>query len=178
MFRCVLSVAFLAAITLACSHQMSTQPSPMSTPAKTLASSGSATTQSSPNGVSGSMTAFYDGEMFMINFKEQPSNAESTLIARNGSTNTIYMSDRCAPGGQDFMAVLDAIQGDGFNPLWQEVQVNFTNPANCTQYTSDNAILAAKSAGIVTLQPTGELYRCSVIGPKWDLRGPSDDRRT
>jgi hypothetical protein len=49
------------------------------------------------------------------------------------------------------------------NPLWQEVQVVFANPANCQQFTSDNQVLAAASSGLVTLKPTGELYRCSVI---------------
>src|SRR2546425_13056832 len=78
------------------------------------------------NGRAGVMPAYYDGQLFTINFKEEPSAAEAALLAHNGSINTIYMSDPGLPGGQPFVSVLDAIQGDGFNPLWQEVQITFT----------------------------------------------------
>jgi hypothetical protein len=33
------------------------------------------------------------------------------------------------------------------------------------QFTSDDQILAAAAAGQITLTPTSEIYRCSVIGP-------------
>ena len=115
----------------------------------------------STNGVAGSMPAYYDGELFTINFKELPPGGESAVLAQNGSINTIYMSDE----DPTFVSVLDAIQGDGFNPLWQEVQIHFGhNPQH--QFTSDNDILAAAAAGTITLEPTTEVYRCSVIGPK------------
>jgi hypothetical protein len=64
-----------------------------------------------------------------------------------------------------FVSVLDAIQGDGFNPLWQEVQIVFPDCASVKQFNSDNDILAAATAGTITLVPTTELYRCSVVGP-------------
>src|SRR5437879_13787048 len=38
------------------------------------------------------------------------------------------MCDACEgalPGGQSFVSVIDAIQGDGFNPLWLEAQITF-----------------------------------------------------
>jgi hypothetical protein len=126
----------------------------------------SAASQSNPNGVGGSMPAYYDGEKFLINFKELPPGGESSVLVHNGSINTIYMSDGCMPGGQMFVSVLDAIQGDGFNPLWNEVQVVFNRSAPCQQYTSDNAILAAAAAHQITLRPTDEVYRCAVIGKK------------
>jgi hypothetical protein len=34
------------------------------------------------------------------------------------------------------------------------------------QFTSDDQIDAAAAAGTITLVPTDEVYRCSVIGPK------------
>jgi hypothetical protein len=122
----------------------------------------------SMNGSAGQMPAFYDGQLFTINFKQQPSTAEQSLLAHNGSINTIYMCDTCAGqiAGGDFMSVLDAIQGDGFNPLWNEVQVSFTAGHAPVQLTSDNEILADAAAGIVTLTPTTEVYRCSVVGTK------------
>ena len=59
----------------------------------------------------------------------------------------------------------DAIQGDGFNPLCLEVQIAFDTIAP-QQFTSDEDILEAADAGEITLTPTTEVYRCSVIGPK------------
>jgi len=63
-----------------------------------------------------------------------------------------------------FTSVLDAIQGDGFNPLWNEVQIVFKGAPQ--QFTSDNEILAAAAAKTITLVPTTEVYRCAVLGPK------------
>src|SRR5207248_6102391 len=120
------------------------------------------------NGSGGDMPAFYDGQLFTINFKEQPSSAEQSLLAHNGSINTIYMCDSCSGkiAGGEFTSVLDAIQGDGFNPLWQEVQISFTAGHTPVQLTSDTQVLADAAAGIITLTPTTEIYRCSVVGSK------------
>jgi hypothetical protein len=120
---------------------------------------------SSPNGSAGEMPAFYDGQLFTINFKQQPSGGEASLLAHNRSINTIYMSDQAEAAGVMFTSVLDAIQGDGFNPLWQEVQIVFkTIPPQ--QFFSDTQILAAAAAGQIALVPTTEVYRCSVVGTK------------
>src|SRR5262245_59734155 len=150
--------------------------SPSSVPASSITGTSSAsvagstnataTPLGSTNGVAGSMPAYYDAELFTINFKELPPGGESANLAHNRSINTIYRSDGCMPGGQMFVSVLDAIQGDGFNPLWREVQVKFNKTAPCQQYTSDNAILADAAANKITLQTTDELYRCAVIGKK------------
>lgn len=119
------------------------------------------------NGVAGSMPAFYDGQLFTINFKELPSGGEQANLAHNGSINTIYQSDGCMPDGEMFISVIDAIQGDGFNPLWQEVQIIFNNPAfPCQQLTSDDQITTLANEHLIMLEPTSELYRCSVIGSK------------
>jgi len=111
------------------------------------------------------MPAYYDGQLFTINFKQQPSGGEASLLTHNSSINTIYMSDQAEAAGVMFTSVLDAIQGDGFNPLWQEVQIVFkTIPPQ--QFFSDNQILAATAARQITLVPTTEVYRCSVVGTK------------
>jgi hypothetical protein len=120
----------------------------------------------SDNGSAGTMPAYYDGQLFTINFKELPSGAEAATLAHNGSINTIYQCDACEGlihGGM-FVSVLDAIQGDGFNPLWQEVQLTFSAGVTPVQLTSDNDILAAAKDGRITLAPTTEVYRCAVIG--------------
>jgi len=130
-------------------------------------SAGVAKGQNPDNGKAGQMPAFYDGQSFTINFKELAANAEVSQLTHNGSINTIYMSDAGLPGGQPFISVLDAIQGDGFNPLWQEVQIMFNAGFTPRQLTSDTEVLAAASAmpPEITLMPTTEVYRCSVVGP-------------
>ena len=121
----------------------------------------------SMNGRAGVMPAYYDDQLFTINFKELPSGGEASTLAHNKSINFIYQSDDCMPGGEMFVSVIDAIQGDGFNPLWNEVQIVFDNEAfPCQQLTSDEDILALAAAGMITLEPTDEVYRCSVIGRK------------
>ena len=121
----------------------------------------------SMNGRAGTMPSFYDGTLFTINFKELPAGGETATLAQNMSINTIYMCDACEgqlPGGGSFVSVIDAIQGDGFNPLWQEVQISFNAGVTPQQFTSDNDILVAANAQQITLTPTTEVYRCSVIG--------------
>src|SRR5438309_9907628 len=120
----------------------------------------------SDNGAAGDMPALYDGELFTINFKKMPPGGTDANIQHNDSINFIYMSDAGLPGGQPFVSVLDAIQGDGFNPLWVELQVNFTSGHTPRQLFSDDEISQAVAAGEITLTATGELYRCSVVGPK------------
>src|SRR5437899_4724979 len=120
----------------------------------------------SDNGAAGDMPALYDGELFTINFKKMPPGGTEANSQHNGSINTIYMSDPGLPGGQPFISVLDAIQGDGFNPLWEELQITFNPGHTPRQLLSDNDVLAAAAAGEITLTVTGELYRCAGGGPK------------
>src|SRR5438128_5889444 len=90
------------------------------------------------NGSAGDMPAYYDGQLFTINFKELPPGGEGANLQHNGSINFIFMSDGGLPGNQPFISVLDAIQGDGFNPLWQEVQITFNPGQTPFQLTSDD----------------------------------------
>jgi hypothetical protein len=109
------------------------------------------------------MPAYYDGDLFTINFTELPSGGETATEARNGSINIIYQCDSC---GFEFVSVLDAIQGDGFNPLWEEVQITFSSGSTPHQFFSDTEILAAAASGEITLTDTDEVYICAVLGPK------------
>jgi hypothetical protein len=97
---------------------------------------------------------------------ELPAGGETATLAQNKSINTIYMSDPGLPGGLPFVSVLDAIQSDGFNPLWQEVQITFTAGHTPRQLTSDTDVLAAQASGEITLSSTTEVYCCAVVGPK------------
>ena len=115
----------------------------------------------STNGSGGNMPAYYDGQVFTINFKL----LKPDLLS-NPSFNTIYQCDSCANSGLNFVSVLDAIQGDGFNPIWEEVQITFNPGFTPVQLTSDTDVLAAAAAGEITLTDTEEFYRCSVVGTK------------
>jgi hypothetical protein len=42
------------------------------------------------NGSAGQMPAYYDGQLFTINFTELPPGGEATVLAQNKSINTIY----------------------------------------------------------------------------------------
>jgi len=117
----------------------------------------------SPNGVAGRMPAYYDHELFTINFF-QLTRAQATLLAKNHQQNIIYQSDPGLPGGQPFISVIDAVPADGMNPLWAEVQITFTAGHAPRQLFSDDEIAAAVASGEITLAPTNEMYRCSVIG--------------
>ena len=127
---------------------------------------GSSLMAASENGSAADMPAYYDGQLFTINFKELPPGGQGANLQHNGSINFIFMSDAGLPGGQPFVSVLDAIQGDGFNPLWEEIQITFNPGQTPFQLKSDDEIADAADAGIISLTPTGELYRCSVVGNK------------
>jgi hypothetical protein len=111
------------------------------------------------------MPAFYEGERFTVNMFEVPA-AEGSLTDNNASI-TIYASNDL-DDEQDFIPVIDAIQGEGFNPLWQQVLIVFNEGFAPHQFTSEAQVLAAAAGANpeITLVETDEVYRCSVVGPK------------
>ena len=126
-----------------------------------------ATTQAaSSNGSASAIPAYYDGEIFTIQFVEFSPQAEKSLLQHNQSLNFIFQSDPGLPGGAPFISVIDAIPGDGFNPIWEEIQITFTPGHTPRQLFSDNEIAAAVDAGEITLELTGEVYWCPVVGQK------------
>lgn len=169
MKRVFALLAVTSLLTVSCQKDLTapTMPDARTAPSAVL-HQGSTTQSGSMNGISGSMPAYYDSMLFKINFMELPPGGESVNLSQNGSINTIYMSDPGLGGGQPFISVLDAIQGDGFNPLWQEVQITFKPGVPPRQLFSDNEIIAAAGGSNpeITLTTTTELYRCSVVGRK------------
>ena len=128
-----------------------------------------ATTSSARSlGIGSAIPAYYDSTKFKIIFVEFPPNAEATLLAKNPSINFIYQSDPGLPNNQPFISVIDAIPGDGMNPVWEEVQITFNSGFTPRQFFSDDEVLKA-AKGInpeITLTMTGEVYYCPVIGKK------------
>ena len=125
-----------------------------------------ATLERSMNGAAGQMEAFYDDVLFTVNMKEQSDNA-SESIAGNTSHNNIYTTEDLDEE-QEFMPVIDAIQGDGFNPLWEQILIVFNPGFTPHQFTGDEDIDAAAEGPNpeITLVDTHEMYRCSVVGKK------------
>jgi len=120
----------------------------------------------SANGSGSAIPAYYDDNLFTILFVEFSPAAERALLQHNNSLNFIYQSDAGLPGGEPFISVIDAVPGDGFNPIWEEVQITFTAGNTPRQLFSDTEVEAAVDAGEITLTFTGEVYWCPVVGRK------------
>jgi hypothetical protein len=93
--------------------------------------------------------------------------ASAPLLAHNEGVNTIYASNDLDQE-QDFLSVIDAIQGEGFNPLWHQVLIVFNAGVTPHRFTSEDAVLAAAAGADpeITLVSTDEVYRCSIVGSK------------
>lgn len=129
-----------------------------------LTGSAALAAQGSTNGAAGQMPAFYEGELFTVNMFEVPA-VEGSLLENNPSINTIYATNDLDEE-QDLVPVIDAIQGEGFNPLWQQVLIVFNDGSVPHQFTSEADVLAAAAGADpeITLVETDEVYRCSVVG--------------
>ena len=121
----------------------------------------------SVHGAAGQMPAYYDGTLFTVNMMQLPDAAAAAIIARSPSFNEIYATNDLDEE-QDFVPVLDAIQGDGFNPLWRQNLIHFNAGFTPRQLTSDTEVLNAASGSNpeITIETTGEIYRCAVVGTK------------
>jgi ABC-type glycerol-3-phosphate transport system substrate-binding protein len=116
----------------------------------------------SPNGAASQRPVFYEGKQVTVNMFEVPSS--ETLLDHNKSTNTIYASNDL-DDEQDFLSVIDAIQGEGMNPLWHQVLIVFNPGSTPHQFDSEDDVLAAAAGANpeITLVPTDEVYRCSIV---------------
>ncbi len=116
--------------------------------------------QGNPNGAAGQMPAFHDGELFTVNMKEMPDNSEGPLLAHDPSINKIYASNDL-DDPQDFHPVINAIQGEGFNPLWHQILIVFNEGFTPHQFVSEAQVLAAAAGPNpeITLNVTDEVYR-------------------
>jgi len=120
----------------------------------------------SVKGAGGQMPAYYDGRLITINSVEI-SDVAADHVGSNPSHNNIYVTNDL-DDPQDFNPVIDAIQGDGFNPLWEQFKIVFNTGVTPHQFFSDEEVLAAAAGSRpeITLVDTKEVYRCSVVGRK------------
>jgi hypothetical protein len=128
----------------------------------------SSSQRNSSVGIGTAIPAYYDAKLFKIIFVEFSSTAEANLIAHNNSLNFIYQSDNGLPNDQPFISVIDAIPGDGMNPVWREVQIVFNPGFTPRQLFSDDEVSAAASGANpeIALDTTNEVYWCPVVGAK------------
>src|SRR5262245_2119175 len=126
---------------------------------------GAALAQGSPNGASTQRPVFYEGHRVTVNMFEVPKS--DPLLERHKGVNTIYASNDL-DDEQDFFSVIDAIQGEGFNPLWHQVLIVFRAGFTPHQFTSEDQVLAAAAGPHpeIRLVSTDEVYRCSIVGSK------------
>lgn len=101
--------------------------------------------------------AFFDGHLVTISIIPLSPTASAQVLAKNKNVNKIFE----APG---FIPVIDEIQGPGFNPLWQVVDIAFNAGHPAHQFTSAGAILAAQTAGEVSLTFTNIVVTVPVTG--------------
>jgi hypothetical protein len=127
---------------------------------------GVASRTSSVKGAGGEIPAFYDGRQITINSVEI-SDVAADQVGSNPTHNEIFVTNDL-DDPQDFDPVLDAIQGDGFNPLWEQIKIVFNAGVTPRQFHSDDEVEAAAAGQHpdITLVDTGEVYRCSVVGRK------------
>jgi len=120
----------------------------------------------SVKGAAGEMPAYYDGQLFTINSVELADKA-ADRVGSNPSHNEIFVTNDL-DDEQDFIPVLDAIQGDGFNPLWEQILIVFQPGITPHQFFSDDQVLQAAAGPNpeIKLEDTHEVYRCAVVGKK------------
>jgi hypothetical protein len=128
-----------------------------------LTGSSALAAQGNTNGAAGQMPAFYEGRSVTVNMFEVPA-ADGSVLDKNASINTIYASNDLDEE-QDFAPVIDAIQGESFNPLWQQILIVFNDGFAPHQFVSEAQVLAAAAGAHpeITLVETDEVYRCSVV---------------
>ena len=154
-----------------CSHSQPmspkyTAPAALATVNASATAVDGASNAGSVKGAGGQMPAYYDGKLFTINSVEI-SDVAADHVGANPSHNEIYVTNDLDEH-QDFIPVIDAIQGDGFNPLWEQFLIVFNAGVTPHQFFSDDEVHNAASGSNpeITLVDTGEVYRCSVVGAK------------
>ena len=163
--RGLLALASLSILGSACQQENGlTAPGNNSAMSKT---NGAVAAVGSVNGAAGQMPAFYEGELFTVNMKELSETANASIIAKNKNLNEIYATNDL-DDPQDFFPVINAIQGEGFNPLWHQILIVFNPGFTPHQFVSEDEVEAAAAGANpeITLVVTDEVYRCSVVGRK------------
>jgi hypothetical protein len=169
--RAIIALVSLSIVWSACQQDSgldTTAPSTSQSLSKTAGqTNGTLAADVNTNGAAGQMPAYYEGELFTVNMKQLSDAAGASIIGKNQSLNEIYASNDLDEV-QDFTPVINAIQGEGFNPLWHQNLIVFNAGFTPHQFVSEAEIQAAAAGANpeITLVVTNEVYRCSVVGRK------------
>lgn len=117
----------------------------------------SSRTTAGANASAKAVAAFFNDQPVSIFIIQLSPEAAQQVLAHNKNVNTIFE----APG---FLPVINEIQGPGFNPLWQVVNITFNAGTTPHQFTSQAAILAAQASGQITLTSTDVVDTVPVVG--------------
>jgi hypothetical protein len=151
----IVTFMLLAAIVASCNKSSLSKPTQSALSSSTISNA-------SENGRASARDVYYDGKLFTVNMMELSDKAAGKI-----STHAIYASNDL-DDPQDFNSVISAIPTDDFNALWLQKLIVFNPGFTPHQFFSDDEVLNAASGSNpeITLVNTGEIYRCSVIGPK------------
>lgn len=165
--RALTLLTMLVVAATACQHDGTTAPSTHHDLSTAGQITGIPAAAGNTNGAAGESPAFYDGDLFTINLMQISDDASTAIHEHNRSFNTIYATNDL-DDEQDFIPVIDAIQGDGFNPLWEQILIVWNPGFSPRQFHSDDEVKAAAQGANpeITLVDTEEFYRCSVVGAK------------
>lgn len=114
----------------------------------------------STSGISSEIQAYYDCNLLNILFVEFTGTAAAKLLQHNKSINNIWQQDTRVGGHP----VIDAIPGDGFNPVWAERQITFLPGKTPRLLCRDDDVNNAVGDGEIEDPLTGDVYWCPVIG--------------
>jgi hypothetical protein len=117
---------------------------------------GVSATTSTSRAPAGAVPCFFNNRLVSIFIIPLSPNAAAQQLLHNKNLNTIFEA-------VGFTPVIDEIQGPGFNPLWQVVNITFNRGVAPHQFTSAADILAAPSSEI-TLTFTNMVDTVPVVG--------------
>lgn len=101
---------------------------------------------------------YYDSmlvKMKLEQFRDKPS---ESLLTHKRDLNILYMSN-------GFITVANAIQGDGYNAIWNAVEIGFVAGVTPRQFYSEAEILAAAAGKNpeILLSSSTKIYRGAII---------------
>ena len=101
--------------------------------------------------------SFFNGQLVSIFIIPLSPSAAQQVLAHNKNVNLIFEAT-------GFIPVINEIQGPGFNPLWEVVDIAFNARVTPQQFTSQAQILAAQAANQITLTFTNQVDSVPVVG--------------
>lgn len=117
------------------------------------------------NSREGVADVFYNGKVYSMNMTPLSPNATATMVDGSQTVKELFVYKEI-PDRSAFTMVSDDITGEGFNPAWRAIEIEFNRGYTPRQFTSKEGIYAAVNLNEITLKSTDEMYRFTLIGLK------------